>query len=275
MATREEQLDSLEKQLASLEDAVASFSKADDSDADDDNKKKDAADMDADAMKRSKATKTAKGAKAKAKKARTDAADDEDDDYSDLKDDADAEEDEGDGDDSVDKAATKKGAVKKGADETVVIDGKTIAKSDVGQNMFAIFKAQAARLQKAEEDIAKERDLRVTAEFKKRADDLYPHVPGSTDERADMLKAIDKMPEALKKSFEKVLESSERLAKSAFDTLGISGTSGATDVKKAAVDFNGKVAEIAKRDGISRSAAMSKARVEHPDLFKAYNDTSN
>ncbi len=41
-------------------------------------------------------------------------------------------------------------------------------------------------------------------------------------------------------------------------------------ISKAVQDFEIAVDEIVKRDGINRSAAMSKARTEHPDTFAAY-----
>lgn len=39
------------------------------------------------------------------------------------------------------------------------------------------------------------------------------------------------------------------------------------DIQKAKADFKSKVSEIAKRDGKGQAEAMSKARVEHADLF--------
>lgn len=260
MAEHDDNLADLEKQLADLEEKIASVTKAD---ADTKAKDDDADDEAAVAAKKAKAAKSLKK------------ADDNSDadSYDDMSDEDDDEE-----DDSASKSA-KKAVAKKGADdlakldETVVIDGQTIAKSAVGDVAFTIFKAQADRLKKAEEDIAKERDLRVTAEFKKQADDLYKHVPGSVDERADMLKAISTMDAKLQKSFTKVFDQSEKLAKSAFETIGTKG--GDQDVKKAAQTFETKVAEIAKRDGIKRTEAMAKARLEYPDEFKAFQDQGN
>jgi|GraSoiStandDraft_57_1057295.scaffolds.fasta_scaffold172390_1 hypothetical protein len=44
----------------------------------------------------------------------------------------------------------------------------------------------------------------------------------------------------------------------------------AASASKAVVDFQAVVRAIAKRDGCARSAAMSCARREHPELFDAY-----
>lgn len=76
-----------------------------------------------------------------------------------------------------------------------------------------------------------------------------------TDEGKDILKSLDTMNKA---------------RTGLFKTLGDGGGDEPSgDLKKAQNDFDGKVAEIAKRDNITKSAAMSKARVEHEDLFKA------
>jgi hypothetical protein len=160
--------------------------------------------------------------------------------------------------------------IKKG--EALTIEGQVIRKADVGDVQFAVLKGQAEKIAKAEAEIAKERDLRETAELKKKADEAYPAVPGSVDERAAMLKAIGGMDETLQKSFTAVFEQSQKLAKAAFNTLGHRG-GGAEDIAKSAADFNAKVAEIKKRDECSNTEAMQKATREFPDLFKAYQGT--
>lgn len=156
-------------------------------------------------------------------------------------------------------------------DDTVVIDGQTIKKSAVGDGVFAVLKSQSEKQAKIEKDLENERNIRQTTEFEKQADDKYAHVPGTTKERGEMLKAIAAMPEATRKSFEKVLEQSEKLAKAGFDKIG-SGDPGkpSDSIRKAATDFDARVKEIAKRDGCSKQDAMTKARKEYPDLFKAY-----
>lgn len=161
------------------------------------------------------------------------------------------------------KAEATVAAVEKKADETVTIEGQQISKSDPH---YAIMKAQADRIEKAEQEIAKERDLREMAELRKSADDLYKHVPGTTDERAEMLKAVARMPEALQKQFTTVLTHSEKIAKAAFDTVGVNGG----EIKKSAQAFEQKVSEIRKRDNCSRTEAMSKARVEDRESFDAF-----
>jgi hypothetical protein len=199
---------------------------------------------------------------------------------------ADDEEPDADEDDWSERFAskTKKAAeaeMKKGEDESVTIEGQTIAKSAVGEAAFAVLKVQAdqvkksnERLEKAEAEIAKERDLRETAELKKRADDEFPHVPGTLDERASMLKALGKMDEAVQKTFTAALTQAEKLAKSAFDRVGMNGGD-MEALKKGAKGFEDKVSEIRKRDECTRTEAMERARKEDPDSFKAYQSANS
>lgn len=164
-------------------------------------------------------------------------------------------------------------------EETLEVGGQQIKKSVVGTATFAILKAQNEAIRKANEDIAVERVLRETAEFKKAADDKYAHVPGSTDERAEMLRAIDKMEEPLKKSFMAVLEQSEKLAKAGFGSVGHTGKGdkpgASAEMKKAADQFESAVEKIATERKISKTEAMAVVRKSQPDLFKAYQEIEN
>lgn len=159
-------------------------------------------------------------------------------------------------------------------DEELVFKGQTIKKSVVGADQFVVFKSMADELTKASTDIAKAQDDALMARLEKRAEDDYSHVPGTTQERAAMLKAMSTMDEKLRKSFEAVFAQSEKLAKSAFDTVGVS-TGDSEDVKKARSTFDAKVTEIAKRDNVGRAAAMAKARTEFPEEFKAYQEVGS
>ncbi len=186
------------------------------------------------------------------------------------------EEDAADGgaDDWSEEADGKKKGVKKGEDESFVHAGKTIKKSAVGEIMFGLTKSMADEIAKASSEIAKAKDEALTARMEKRADEQFSHVPGSTTQRAAMLKALEKMDEPLRKSFEAVLNASEKLAKTAFGKIGHNGgeLDPESNIEKTKLDFEGKVNEIKKRDKITKDAAMSKARTEHPQLFKAYQD---
>lgn len=176
-------------------------------------------------------------------------------------------EDEGDGGDDEDM---EKGA----ADETVVFKGQTIKKSVVGPVQFGLAKSMVEEIEKTSKAVIKAQDDALLAKLEKRADDEFAHVPGTSAERAAMLKAVSEMPEPLRKSFEAVFKQSEALAKNAFEMKG-TNAGDSDDVKKGVADFKAKVKEIAKRDSCGSAAAMSKARVEHPDLFKIYQESQN
>jgi hypothetical protein len=157
-------------------------------------------------------------------------------------------------------------------DEVIKVEGQEIRKSVVGDSQFAIFKAQSDRLKKAEDDITKERDAREMVELKKRADDEFKHVPGTTDERAGMLKVLAKLDEPLRKAFEAVFVQSEKLAKVAFEKVGNKGSDDLDKRNKNGIStFEKKIDEIQKGGkNMSRTDAMAKARVEYPTEFAAY-----
>lgn len=170
------------------------------------------------------------------------------------------------------------------AEESVVIEGQTIKKSVVGDAPFAVMKAQAERIAKTEADLAKQRQEAAMAKLEKQAEDEFKHVPGTVQERAQMLEVIGKQDEGLKKAFLAVFTQSEKLAKAGFGKVGV-GDGGSDDlskrrgsgggdskISKAQRDFDAKVNEIRKRDKCSQTDAFSKARKEEPDLFKAYQE---
>lgn len=180
--------------------------------------------------------------------------------------------DDGDGADMEDDySEPANSTTKKREDESMVIEGQTIQKSVVGDAQYAIMKAQADRIAKTEERLAKAELEKEMAELKKRADDEYPHIPGSTEQRAAMLKVISHLPEDVKSSFEKVLGQAEKLAKVAFSPMGHNGGSDPLgEFMKSKQTFETKVSEIRKRDNCSHTEAMEKARKEDPEAFKAY-----
>jgi hypothetical protein len=159
-------------------------------------------------------------------------------------------------------------------DEELVVKGQTIKKSVICDIQFGLMKSMTEEIEKNSADIKKAKDEATLAKLEKRADDEFSHVPGTTAERAAILKAVSEMPDALKKSFETVLKQSEALAKSAFTMKG-TNAGDSEDVRKGRQDFEAKVAEIKKAEGCTRAEAMSKARVSHPDLFKIYQQDSN
>lgn len=176
-------------------------------------------------------------------------------------------------DDEDDDSWSKKGLKKGEEEETLSVGDKTIAKSTVGSEVFAFMKAQQEQIAKDGDEIKKERDLRETAQFEKRADETYKHVPGTVAERGEVLKTISKMDKKLQKSFEAILNASEKLAKAAFEMTGSNG--GSEELRKTAKAFESKVQDIKKRDECTPTEAMTKARQEDPEGFKAYQESTS
>jgi hypothetical protein len=163
------------------------------------------------------------------------------------------------------KKAADKAEIEKN-EETLTIAGRTIHKSKVGEDAFAVFKAQAEQLAKANDEIAKERDRREMVELTKRAEDELSHLPGETAAKAKVLKAVGTMSKEDREVLEGMLKAGEKAIKMAFNTLG-------HKVGKSEGDpnaFQKRVSEIASRDKCSKTEAMQKARAEYPEEFKAY-----
>lgn len=153
-------------------------------------------------------------------------------------------------------ADTKKALVT-ATDEVIKVDGKDVRKSEVGEASFIVFKSLDNRA--------------VTAELEKRASDDFGHVAGTSTEKALVLKHAATMDEPTRKAFDAIMTSAEAMAKGGFSRFGGGGGNAPSDadVEKAQATYKGKVAEIAKRDGIAEHEAMRKARAEFPAEYEA------
>lgn len=146
-------------------------------------------------------------------------------------------------------------------DETVEVSGQLISKSAVGDETFAVFKAQAEAIAKAEERIAKAEEAAEMAKLEKRASEEFKHIPGTAADVAKMLKALGGMEEDVAKSFESVLKSVDEKNAEAFKTIGFSKSN-----REVTKSFEAAVAEVQKRENVSKTRAMEIAAQENPDL---------
>lgn len=160
-------------------------------------------------------------------------------------------------DKAVAEAAESKKALVAATDEVIKVADTEVRKSEVGDASFKLTKA-----------LADERDM---ARLEKRAETDFRHLPGTTTEKALVLKHVDAMPEEAKKAAEAIMTSAEKMVAMGFQTFGSRGGEYPTN-KVAEQGFMTKVHEIAKRDNIGQAAAMSKARTEFPEEFSAYQD---
>lgn len=91
-------------------------------------------------------------------------------------------------------------------DETFESGGGTIRKSEVGETVFKALKDSKTRADNAEKIAKEERDKRELQDFSKTAEATYGNLPGSTDEKGAVLKAIDGLSEVVQKTLEGMLK---------------------------------------------------------------------
>lgn len=113
------------------------------------------------------------------------------------------------------------------------------------------------------------------AKIEKRISVDFPALPNPKAAGA-LLKAVGRIEDdTLRGEAETLLKTANAAIAGLAVNSGTGGDGGESQIAKtAATTFNGKVAEIRKRDDCSNQAAMSKARIEHPDLFKAMNEVA-
>lgn len=159
-----------------------------------------------------------------------------------------------------DKRAAKKAErekAKKGKKEE-----KDMAKS-------AEFVSLEKRLAASENEVKKERDIRLNAEFLQKAKSIGP-VPGITFEKsAALLKSLSETNPEQAKQVEEQMKASAAIARQSplFKEQGFGGEGGTTNPEALMV---AKAQEIAKRDNIGFADALTKAAKEDPSLNAQY-----
>lgn len=158
-------------------------------------------------------------------------------------------------------------------DETVEFDGQVFSKRNTDPAVFGFIKSQVAHTAKLEKQLEEERTKRTEAELAKRAKDELTHLPGSEEDKINILKALDKMSESERKAMEAVLKAASSTAALALTRFGTNGArDGSIGKNNGGVHpFEKAIHDIRKRDNCSRTEAMQKARLEHPDEFADWN----
>ena len=161
----------------------------------------------------------------------------------------------------------RKKKMSKAADDNPVVykavDGAEFRKSD---------DPRLVALAKRNDDLAKsnaeEIEKRENAEFSKQAEsEPFTFYKGEVADKVKVVRAVSKIAdEGVRKALTEMLEVGGKAIGAAFKSLGHQDE----NVQKSAADFNKRVSEIASRDKISKSKAMSKARAEFPDEFAAF-----
>jgi hypothetical protein len=175
-------------------------------------------------------------------------------------------EDDGDADD-VSKAI-------KAGTAFVAAGGILIRKSKVGADVFSVLKATTEQNATLAEQVKKSDEAAALAKFEKQADAEFAHLPGTSAERAELLKAIDAMPEAVKKATLANMAIQEKLAKSAFTMIGRDASDLGLEKKdedNAEAELDKKAREIVgKSAGTSYAKAYDQVCKDNPDLYAKY-----
>lgn len=159
-------------------------------------------------------------------------------------------------DDKSRKAAVNDAVKKaKAEDETIETDGAVIRKSEVGEGVFAFMKAQQAKADAAVKKAEKLENDAIQKSYEDKAEKDFPHLPGTPAEKAEMLKAIDAMPEEKREAQLKMLKAGDSAMAKSFKELGASGGSG--DESSAGERLNKMAEKKAEKDGITFEKAYS------------------
>lgn len=160
----------------------------------------------------------------------------------------------------------KKMMMSKRDDETIEVAGQTISKSVVGDQMFAIMKAQDAQLKANQEAIAKAQEAAEMATLTKRASEEFSHVPGTAEEVAALLKFAKGMPEGVQTTLGNLMKSYEQTIAKAFESQGHAHV--ASPVMKSATEQVETLAKAyAEKNSVDYSTAYSKVIEQNPALY--------
>lgn len=159
-------------------------------------------------------------------------------------------------------------------DEEITVNGNVVRKSNVGDAVFEAMKSQQEQLDKQKDDIEKANKERIEKEIDAVVKTKYQHVAGTDAERAVALKAIRDLPEDAQKALTAIMDANEKLAKAAFEQLGVHSSYTPTEqneIKKARSDFETKVKEEIEKSNCTKATAMQRVAAANPELAEKYN----
>jgi len=157
-------------------------------------------------------------------------------------------------------------------DETAVIEGQTVVKSEVGAAVFSILKSQQTRIDKGQEDIVKERQARELIEFTKQAEGMYPNLPGESAAKGKVMKYLADADTDVRETLTGMLKAGNEgiEVSKAFDELGSSTVpvGGGTPLAK----LNKMAEDKAAEDSITFAKAYNEV-LETPEGAALYEKT--
>lgn len=153
----------------------------------------------------------------------------------------------------------------KADDETFEYAGRTISKRAVGEDTFAVMKAQAEELAKQKERTDKAEESALQTRLEKRAEDDMSHLAGG-EGHVGILKHMESAPDDVKKAFGEMIKAADKMSSSAFTRAGHGDAQPNPTVQKARTDFNKRLAEVRKEFPEKPAhECMSIARKRFPD----------
>ena len=172
------------------------------------------------------------------------------------------------------KSAADQAAEVEAANATDPVVYKSASGIEIRKSDGAVAAMLAKQVDEQAADLAKLRATGTENAIEKRARETYPNVASAT--AIAMLKSAAQVGEDTDAGKD-VLKSLDLMNKGRTTLFKSLGSTEAPEVggsiEKARTDFNAEVSKIMGRDSIGMGDAMSKARVEHPDLFaEAYPD---
>ena len=105
--------------------------------------------------------------------------------------------------DSITKAAS---------DESFTFNGETITKSEVGAGAYTMIKAMAAQNDVQASELKKEREARIQKEYEVKVEKRWPYLKGTVTEKAELMKEIEALPEAVKKTRYEMMDAANESA---------------------------------------------------------------
>ena len=160
-------------------------------------------------------------------------------------------------------------------DETLTVNGRTVRKSVVGEDAFEIMKAQEERMLDIEKQAKSDREERIVAQLTKRVTDDFDALPGSTDEKVSLLKAVSSLGDAERGTLDKILKAGNDALAGAFTQIGHNDGK-IHPIRKTVADTGGshpfmeKVNDIKKSEKVNGTVAMAEARKRFPDEYAEF-----
>lgn len=177
--------------------------------------------------------------------------------------DADADQQNQDAED-VDKDVQEDDVEPETQDDVQKAEEQTEAESDTAEDVDTSEFVKAERVEELEKRLERERDKNRRREFIEKAEEQYPSLPGTDEDKGELLKSLDEQLD--NQTYDAVTDVFDRVQKvlseaDLFKSFGQEDTDNRIDLKKEA-------AKRAAEQDISRVEAMRQVRKENPELIQ-------